>query len=354
MTTRSKDTMKAMVIHAPMEYGIEEKPIPDATEGSMLVKVHACGLCGSDLRTMRHGHRKVTFPWTLGHEICGEPVDFGPGYTGPWKRGERLSIGPAVYDPNDPYTVVGRPELSGEVKEIGQVWPGALAEYVLIPKAAVEMGNIERSPEGLADEHAAVVEPCSSVVHAHERARTGLGDTVLVMGAGPIGCLHVAVAKARGAHRVYISDLIPERLALAEAFEPDGTVNIDTDDVRAELLKVTGGRGPDVIVTAAPAGVAQVQAVELAAKGARIVLFGGLPKDDSKPGVDMNLVHYKNLDLIGLSIFAPRHFRTALQLIETGKIPVEKLVTHVFPLAEFNEGAQLALDGKALKVVFKP
>jgi len=346
--------MKAMVIHAPMEYGVEEKPIPQVTEGSMLVKVHACGLCGSDLRTMRYGHPKVTFPWTLGHEICGEVVETGPAYAGPWKRGERLSIGPAVYDPADPYTVAGRGELSSEVRELGQLWPGALAEHVLIPKAAVELGNIERAPESLPAEHAAVVESASSVVHAHERAQTGLGDTVLVMGAGPIGCLHVAVARARGAHRVYVSDLITERLEMARAFEPDGAFNAEKTDVAAELQAVTAGRGPDVIVRATPAGVAQVQAVETAAKGARILLFGGLPRDKSKPGVDMNLVHYKNLNLLGISVFAPRHFKTALQLIETGKIPVEKLVTHVFFLDEFNEGAQLALDGKALKVVFKP
>jgi L-iditol 2-dehydrogenase len=109
-----------------------------------------------------------------------------------------------------------------------------------------------------------------------------------------------------------------------------------------------------VIVTATPAPVAVVQAVEMARKGGRILVFGGLPKDMCKPGVDMNTVHYNALYLIGTTTFAPRHQRVALRLMASGRIPVDKLVTHRFPLAEFKRGATMALEGKVLKAVFLP
>jgi len=347
-------SMKAMVIHAPMQFGVEEvaDAVPD--EGGFLLRVEACGLCGSDLRTLRSGHSNVRFPWTLGHEICGVVEDCGRGYEGPWKRGERLSVGPLVYDPSDPFCIDGRHNLSDNVREIGQAWEGGLAEWVAIPEEAVRLGNILRTPEGLTSAQATVVEPTSSVVHAQERARVGLGDTVLVMGAGPIGCLHVAVARARGARRVIISDLIQERLNLSLNFGPDVVINSRTSDLREEVARATNGKMPEVIITAAPSPDAQVEAVRLAQRGGRVVLFGGLPHDNSTPGVDTNIVHYHNLDIIGTSIFSPRHFRLAMDLIETGRIPVDQLITKVFPLVEFAQGAMMALEGRVLKVVFNP
>ncbi len=347
-------TMKAVVVHKPMEWSVDDVPVPAPPGGGMLLRVRACGLCGSDLRTLRSGHKRITFPWILGHEICGDVVELGEGYRGAWEVGRRLSVGPLAYDPGDPQTVAGRPELATDVREIGQAWHGGLAEFIAIPREAVEFGNIVCAPDGLESEYAAVVEPASSVVHAQERAAVGLGDVVLVMGAGPIGCLHVAVARARGASKVFLADVNAERLASAAVFEPDATFDVNSPEFAADVTRLSGGRGPSVVVTAAPSGAAQVTAVEVARKGGRVVLFGGLPHDSSTPDVDMNRVHYHNLTLIGVSIFAPRHFRTALELIADGRIPVKKLVTHRFPLAEFDQGARIALDGRALKVVFLP
>jgi L-iditol 2-dehydrogenase len=346
--------MKAMVIQAPMQFGVEDVEEPVPGKGDLLLTVEACGLCGSDLRTLRSGHRNVTFPWTLGHEICGTVEELGPGYEGRWKRGQRLAVGPLAYDPNDQFCVEGRYELSENIREIGQAWKGGLAERVVVPQAAIRLGNILSVPEGLQSIYAAIVEPASSVIHAQERARVGLGDTVLILGAGPIGCLHTAVARARGAQRILISDILQERLTLAEAFQPDLTIDSATENLLDAVSRATGGQMPDVIVTAAPAPEAQVAAVELARKGGRIVFFGGLPHGRSTPGIDTNQIHYKNLDVIGSSVFAPRHFRMSLQMIESRRIPAERLVTHVLPLARFTEGARLALEGKALKVVFTP
>jgi len=121
-----------------------------------------------------------------------------------------------------------------------------------------------------------------------------------------------------------------------------------------EVLRLTEGKGADVVITATPAPQAVVQAVEMAKKGGRILLFGGLPKQASKPGVDMNIVHYNALHLMGTTIFAPRHQRMALELVRSARIPADRLVTHRLPLSDFRKGAELALAGKVLKAVFFP
>ncbi len=348
------EMMKAVVVRAPMDYGIEEVPMATAPAGGLLLKVEACGLCGSDLRTLRSGHRKVALPWIIGHEICGEVVALGPGYAGVWAVGDRLAVGPLAYCGACDFCADGEFEYCEAYREIGQAWPGGFAEYLALPETCVRLGTVRRAPERLESVYAAISEPISSCVHAQEKGQVSLGQTLVVIGTGPIGCIHISLARARGVRQVIVADIVDERLALAEPFGPDAVVNAAKTDLVAEVRRLTGGRGADVVITATPAPVAQVQAVEMARKGGRILLFGGLPKDQSRPGIDMNLVHYNALHLIGTTIFAPRHQRIALELMASGRIPVEKLVTHRFPLEAFAEGAHLALEGKALKVVFSP
>jgi L-iditol 2-dehydrogenase len=346
--------MRAVVVERPLVFSVKQVPVPATPRDGLLVKVLACGLCGSDLRTLRSGHKNITFPWTLGHEICGTIEEIGDACTSPWHVGDRLAIGPLAYCGTCEFCTSGRHELCENQKELGQHWPGGLAEYVAIPAECVKLGNIQLVPEGMKDTHAAVIEPISSCVHAQEKARVSLGDTVVVFGAGPIGCIHVALAKARGAFRVYLIDIDGNRLAMADAFNPDGTINSAVQDPVEAVRKLTGGKGAEVIIVATPAPIAAVQAVEMAKKGGRIVQFGGLPHHDSKPGIDMNLVHYRGLTIIGTSTFNPRHNRTAMQLVQTGLVPADKLITHVFSLDDFEEGANLALVGKVLKGVYVP
>jgi len=349
-----KDTMKAVVVRAPMQFDVEDVPTPTCPEGGFLLKVNACGLCGSDLRTLRSGHRRVTFPWIIGHEICGRVVELGAKYQGPWQEEDQLAVGPVAYCGVCDFCVNGQYELCENYREIAQAWPGGFAEYVAIPEECVRLGTIQRLPEGLDPAFAAISEPISSCVNAQDRGQVGLGDTVVVIGTGPVGCVHVSLARARGADRIFVADIVDDRLKMAEPFEPDGTINAAETDLVEEVRRLTGGKGADVIVTATPAPVAVVQAVEMARKGGRILIFGGLPKGNSKPGVDMNTIHYNALHLIGTTTFAPRHQRVALRLMVSGRIPMDKLVTHRFPLSEFKRGAMMALEGKVLKAVFFP
>ena len=346
--------MKAVVVRAPMAFDVEDVPAPETPAGGLLLDVKACGLCGSDLRTLRSGHRKVTFPYVIGHEICGVVAETGPGYAGPWQVGDLLSMGPVVYCGRCDFCLEGQFELCENYREIAQAWPGGLAEQMAVPAEAIRLGVIERVPAGVDPGSAAIAEPISSCLNAQERGRVGLGDTVVIIGSGPIGCIHIALARLHGADRVIIADINAERLRLAASFEPDAAIDVSQSDLVSEVRRLTSGKGADVVVTATPAPAAVVQAVEMARKGGRILLFGGLPKDDSKPPVDMNLVHYNALALIGATTFAPRHYRLAVKLVASNRIPVDRLITHRFPLAEFKQGAMMALEGRVLKAVFMP
>jgi L-iditol 2-dehydrogenase len=347
-------TMKAILVRAPMDFGLEEVPMPRCPVGGLLLRVHACGLCGSDLRTLRSGHRKVTLPWILGHEISGEVVEVGDRYQGPWQQGERLSVAPLVYCGRCDFCQSGQYELCEDYREIAQTWPGGFAEYMAIPDEAVQRGTIRAVPEGLDMDLAAIAEPVSSCIHAQEEGGIGLGDTVVVMGAGPIGCIHIALARARGADRVLAVDINERRLAQAKRFGPDALVDASRDDAAGEIRRLTGGRGAEVVITANPSGQAQVQAVEMARKGGRILLFGGLPKTDCRPQIDMNLVHYNALHLIGTTIFAPRHHRQALSMLADGRIDGKSLITHRGRLEDFAAVARDALEGNVCKAVMQP
>lgn len=347
-------TMKAILVRAPMDFGLEEVPMPTCPAAGLLLRVHACGLCGSDLRTLRSGHRKVTLPWILGHEISGEVVEVGDRYQGPWQQGVRLSVAPLVYCGQCDFCQSGQYELCEDYREIAQALPGGLAEYVAIPAEAVARGTIRPVPDGLDMNLAAIAEPVSSCIHAQEKGAVGLGDTVVVMGAGPIGCIHIALARARGADAVFVVDVNEHRLAQAKRFGPDALVDASRGDPAGEIRRLTDGRGAEVVITANPSGRAQIQAVEMARKGGRILLFGGLPDTDSRPQIDMNLVHYNALHLIGTTIFAPRHHRQALSMLTDGRIDGRRIITHRGRLEDFAALAGEALQGNVCKAVIQP
>jgi L-iditol 2-dehydrogenase len=346
--------MKAVVVRAPLQYGIEEVPVPHVPPGGMLLRVNACALCGSDLRTLRSGHRRVTLPWIIGHEICGTVIEIGPTYKGPWKVGELLAVAPIVFCGACEFCLSGRFELCTDYREIAQAWPGGFAEYIAIPEESVQRGAIQSIPPDTDPALAAITEPISSCINAQEKAQIDLGDTVVILGAGPVGCIHAALARMKGAEKIIFVNRSSGRLHFAQAFQPDGLIDASKTDPVVEVQKLTGGYGAEVVISANSSAQAVVQAVQMAKKGGRVLLFGGLPKDDCKPPVDMNLVHYNCLFLIGTSTLAPRHQIMAVKLVISGRLEAGKLITHRFPLTKFHEGVKLALESKTLKCVFFP
>lgn len=349
-----KATMKAVVVKAPTDFAVTDVPVPACPEEGLLLKVNACGLCGSDLRTLRHGHRRVTLPWIIGHEISGEVVQTGPSCPGRWKAGDILSVSPLVFCGSCDFCANGQYELCDNYREIAQAWPGGFAEYIAIPPDALKWGTMQRVPERLDPAIAAIAEPIASCIHAQEKGHIGLQDTVVVIGVGPIGSMHIDLARLRGANRIIAVDINESRLELCKEYEPDYVINASRTDLVEEVKRLTNNRGPDVVITANSAPITQVEAVQMARKGGRILFFGGLPTDRSCPGIDTNIIHYNALHVIGTTIFAPRHYRCAVQLLANGRISGEKFITHRFALSGFKNGVAQAMEGGVRKAIFVP
>lgn len=344
--------MKAVVLKAPGDFQYCEVPKPVCEDEGILIRVKAVGLCGSDMRTLFNGHRKVKLPWILGHEVCGVVESCGKNYRGEFKEGDLLAVAPPVYCGVCEYCKKGQFELCMNFRELAQSWPGGFAEYMALPREALNNGCIVKVDDDMDPVAVAVSEPPSSVVNAQEKVAVGLNDTVLIMGAGPIGCICVSLAQARGAEKIIVSNTSRPRLEMSMKFGNVEPIYAREEDVVQRVMELTDGKGADVIITANPKAETQIQAIECAKMGGRIALFGGLPHGDSKPNIDTNLIHYKGLYVIGTTRFAPSHHRTALNLIKSGKIPVDKLVTHRLPLEKFAEGVELVRSSTALKVVF--
>ena len=195
------------------------------------------------------------------------------------------------------------------------------------------------------------------MLNAQEQAGVGTYDdeTVVVIGSGPIGCLQVRLARARGARRVFLADINVERLKLAaDRVDPDATIESGSEDPVAAVRTLTGGRGADVIIVAAGSGGAQEQALHMAAPRGRISLFGGLPKDAPLITVDANIVHYTELTIVGPAGSTPAHNQQALEMIGSGAVPVADLITDRLPLDRVRDAITAVESGSSIKVVIEP
>jgi L-iditol 2-dehydrogenase len=226
---------------------------------------------------------------------------------------------------------------------------------MVIPEKVIRVGGVNQVPDGVSFAEASVAEPLACVLNGQELARVGAEDAVVVVGAGPIGCLHVRLARARGAARVILVELNRSRLEMsADRVRPDNAVCAADVDAAAEVMRLTGGRGADVVIVAAASGEAQKQALAMVARRGRVSFFGGLPKDNSLIECDSNLVHYRELTIVGANGSSPDHNRCAIDLIASGAVPVADLITHTMPLEQVLEAIQIVTKGEAIKVTIEP
>ena len=215
-------------------------------------------------------------------------------------------------------------------------------------------GSVNIIPDNLSFDEASITEPFACAINGQELSKVAEGDNVVIIGAGPIGCMHIELARARGAGKIILVELSESRLEMARKFNADVYINPETQDVISKVLSETDGRGADVIIIAAPSGKAQEDAVSMAAYSGRINFFGGLPKDNPVVKLDSNIVHYKELFINGTSGSLPRHNKKALDLFSSGAVSAKDFITHTFPLEEILEGIRTVESGKSLKVIIHP
>lgn len=346
--------MRVARFYAPGDLRLEDIAEPKPGSDEVKLRVRNCSTCGTDVKIFNHGHQHIDPPRVMGHEVAGEVVEVGPDVDG-WSAGDRVQVIAAVPCGQCYYCTRGTMAICPNQTSIGYHYDGGFAEYLVVPQAVLRVDGLNRIPEGVSYAEASVAEPLACVINGQELARVGDGDDVVVVGAGPIGCLHVRVARANGAARVFLVELNSTRLALsAETVHPDAAIcSADNDPVRA-VLDLTDGRGADVVITAAASGAAQEQALLMAGRSGRISLFGGLPKDRPTITLDSNLVHYRELTLVGANGSSPAHNKQALAMIASGQVPVADLITHRLPLERVHDAIDIVARGEAIKVTIEP
>jgi len=346
--------MKAAVLEKIEDLRIKDIPVPSPGPLELVIKVKACAVCGTDVKVYHSGHRHIRFPRVTGHEVSGEIVEVGKEITA-YRKGQRVAVAPAVPCGECYYCRRGIQGMCDNLTAIGYHYDGGFAEYMLVPEPAVRNGCVNELPPNLSFEEAAIAEPLACVINGQELSRVKLGDTVVVIGAGPIGYFHLDLAKSRGVAKTILAEVSRERLDAAKAQnKADVYINPASEDLTKRVMDETEGRGAEVVIVACSSGKAQEQALQLVAKRGNINFFGGLPKDKPYINFDSNLVHYREFYVVGTHGSSPRHNQLALKLIAQGKIEAKKYITKELPLDRVLEGILTVEKAQGLKTVIKP
>jgi len=335
--------MKVSMWHNNHDIRLEEVPTPSPGPGELLVKVLACGICGSDIVEW---YRLPRAPLVQGHEVGVEVVECGDGVT-QFSPGDRLFIAPKVPCMECDYCQQGHHPQCTSVKDR---LPGGFAEFMVVPKELVSRGAY-RLPANVTDDQATFIEPLACAVRAQRLADAQPGQTVLVLGAGMSGLLHAKLAKLRGC-RVIVTDVNPWRLNLARRLGADEAIDA-TSDVPARLIE-TAGQKADVVMVTTSALPALEQAWDSVEMGGTVVLFT-VPGPDQDVVVPLNDFWRKEVRILTSYYCGPPDLERALDLIATGALEVDDLITHRLPLKETAEGFRMLLEGAdSLKVIIKP
>lgn len=347
--------MQAAEWYGPGDLRLEAREDPVPGPGEIVVRVRAAGVCATDVRIFAFGHKRIPAgtPRILGHEIAGEVEALGQGVEG-LHRGDRVAVAPNFGCGRCEQCTAGWTNLCPDHEAIGISLDGGFAERVRVPARAVVQGNVVRLPDRLSDGEAALVEPVSCCLAAQEGISLGPGDLALVIGAGPLGMMHVLLARMRGADRVMVSGFPDERLALARQCGADETFDPRRQDLGAAVLRATGGRGVDAVLVAAPSNRAAEEAMSVAAKRGRISFFAGQAGSDSRIQIDANAIHYRQLVLTGTSGSNVRQFRTALELVAEGRLDVRPLITDRLPLASVRAALERTQTHREMRLILDP
>lgn len=343
--------MLAYVYHGETNFSIDEVQMPKPKEGEALAKILCASICGTDLRTYRFGSAKLKTPITIGHEGCFEIVEAGEGTA--LKPGERYVIAPAIGCGKCKSCKKGRTNMCSALTTIGFQFPGTFAEYILLPKEAIERGHLIKVPESVPTIEASVAEPVACAINAQSFLDIQEGDNVLIYGAGYLGCIHAELAFTQGAAKVFIAEVSEKRRNKAAQLVPTAyVINSAEADYRERIGTILGEDGIDVVITACPAGITHKQGLEMLANNGRISLFGGLPGDNNYH-LDSNLIHYKEIGVFGAHASTVKQNEQALELIASGKLNVKKYIT-AFDFKDIEKAFESLVGEDAEKAVVIP
>ena len=342
--------MKAAMLYGINDLRIEDVPKPQVDKGEVLVKVKAATTCGTDLKIFQRGYieKVIRLPTVFGHEWAGEVVEVADDLEWP-KKGMRVRAGNSAPCMHCVMCQMGKYNLC---ENMVWLW-GAYAEYIKVP-ARMVLVNMQEIPQHVSFEEAAITEPLACVLHGVEETGVKLGDAVAIIGAGPIGLLHLLTVRRIGAEKVIVVDLVDERLGFAEKLGADETINAGKANAVEKVRQITNGYGVDVAIEAIGTPPTWEQALKLVRKGGTVLEFGGCPPG-TEIKVSTEMLHYGEIKVLGAFHTTPLHFRKALSLIATRTIDVRPLITRKMRLEEINDAFQiLATSKNEIKIAIIP
>ena len=333
--------------------------MPEPEPGGLVMRVEYCAICGTDLKVLNQQdvkieggkQRHMKLPIVTGHEISATVAAVGEGVSG-FKPGDRVVVFASVQCGKCHYCEQGYFEMCDNLSVVGYDFDGGFAQYMQAPPHAVEAGCVLHVPEGVSMESAALAEPMACALNGLELSPIRKGGSLVVIGGGPIGNIMIDMARLAGAEKTIILEKSAEQLELVSGGPADHYI-LNDENANDKVLEVTGGYGADVVITACPAPAAQKQALEIVAKRGYVNFFGGLPRTNSVIDIDTNIIHYKELSVVGTHGSCARHAKEALELMKSD-LDVSKYISAAYPLDEINEAVKSAISGRRLKILIKP
>lgn len=340
--------MKAAFIYGPKDIKVKETSVPRLQKDEVLVRIRACGICPSDLKYYLGLKKYENTPYgeksrgLTGHEWAGEAAKVGSDVEG-ISEGERVVPNIIIACGKCKFCRGGKTNLC-----INKVYiHGGFAEYAKAPAK-----NLLKIPENLTYEEACMTEPVACCLNGNIRSKIQKGDDVVIIGDGPMGLIHLQLAKASGA-RVVVSGHHHERLEVAKRLGADDVFNSAEEDVVQAVKDLTDGYGADAVIVTAGSKNAIEEALQIVSVGGVVNLFAGT-YPPTKIEIDPNIIHYGQIVLTGSWDCTPDLYEKALKLITLGIIKTKPLISHIFPLTQIGEAFNMVKKRGGLKVIIKP
>ncbi len=346
--------MRAVVLEGANQFrAVADYPKPEIKAGEMLMKMERAAICGTDIRILEGKKTKgVRYPSVIGHEMSGTIVEIGDGVEG-YQIGDKVAVANVIPCGCCDMCRRGMENVCMNRQAIGYEFDGGFAEYVRLPEIAIKSGNIVKLPEHVSFAEGAIIEPLSCCLRGQRNVNLKFNDNVLIIGAGPIGLMHVLLAKAAGARRVIVSELNEYRRGKALECGADVVVDSSKEDLETVVKKETNGLGMDVVIMAIGIPALVNQALQLARKGGAVSLFAGFTKG-VKAEIDPNVIHYNELKVTGSSAYKRQDYLDAAEMVINGYLDLKPIVTHTYKIEDFQAAYEMNKSGAGLKIEIEP
>ena len=342
--------MKAAILEQPGKLEIRETRTPECPPGGVLVEVKACGICSSDAKMVTSGHRALNYPRILGHEIAGMVSE---SQNPQFKPGDRVQVAPGLRCGECLACRRGMDNQCEHREILGFSYDGGFAQYISIPLSGPIIGALTLLPENVSFEDAALGEPLACCINAQEKAGVRSHDTVLIIGAGPLGLLHALVAKSRRAQTVIISETLEHRRTTAQNIWADYVVNPLEENLYQSVVEVTDGKGVDVVIFACSQVAPDETVINLLAPCGRISIFSSTLPPISQLRLDSNTIHYKEIAISGAYGCTARQNKEAIKLMTSNMWPSYKFAIHSVTLETIEQGIEDTKTNWVLKSVLE-